>query len=74
MVEIAKALKLDCKLTTIYSRHTFSKQMKRSCASTEFIKEAPGHADKNKTENYLDSFENAVKKEFAQKLLLFNTN
>lgn len=45
--------------------------MKRSGASTKFIQEALGHADKKTTENYLDSFENAVKKEFAQKLSLF---
>ena len=71
MAQIAVALGMDCKLTTIYSRHTFSTQMKRSGASTEFIQEALGYADKKTTENYLDSFENAVKKEYAQKLSLF---
>ena len=71
MAHIAEALHLDRKLTTIVTRHTFSTQMKRSGASTEFIQEALGHADKKTTENYMDSFENAVKKEFAEKLSLF---
>jgi len=59
------------KATTIFTRHTYSTFMKRSGASTEFIQEALGHADKSTTENYLDSFEKDVKKEFAGKLVSF---
>lgn len=59
------------KATTIFTRHTYSTFMKRSGASTEFIQEALGHADKSTTENYLDSFEKEVKKEFAGKLISF---
>jgi len=55
----------------IVSRHSFSTQLKRSGVSTEFIQEALGHTDKKTTENYLDSFENNIKKEFARKLSAF---
>jgi integrase/recombinase XerD len=71
MAIIGKELGLARKVTTIFSRHTFSTQMKRAGASTEFIQEALGHTDKKTTENYLDSFENDLKKEFAQKLNSF---
>ncbi len=39
--------------------------MKNSGASTEYIQEALGHTVKLTTENYLDSFEKEIKKEFA---------
>ena len=71
MTKIGDRLGIDKKITTIVSRHTFSTQMKRSGASTEFIQEALGHTDKKTTENYLDSFENSVKKEFAGMLTMF---
>lgn len=70
MAEMCANLKLK-KITTIYGRHSYSTVMKRSGASTEFIQEALGHADKKTTENYLDSFENEVKKEFAAMLMAF---
>lgn len=54
--------------TTISCRHSYSTMMKRAGASTEFIQEALGHADKKTTENYLDSFEDSLKKEFSAKL------
>jgi integrase/recombinase XerD len=71
MTRIAKALGIDRKVTTIVTRHTFSTLMKRSGASTEFIQEALGHMDKKTTENYLDSFENEVKKEYSEVLTSF---
>lgn len=74
MARIGERLGIDKKLTTIVSRHSFSTQMKRAGASTEFIQEALGHADKKTTENYLDSFENAVKKEFASALTAFKND
>lgn len=73
MKEISEELGIDKKVTTIVSRHSFSTQLKRSGVSTEFIQEALGHTDKRTTENYLDSFENDVKKEFASKLLAFKS-
>jgi integrase len=71
MMKIASRLEIEKKLTTIVSRHTFSTQLKRCGASTEYIQEALGHTDKKTTENYMDSFEREVKKEFAMKLLEF---
>lgn len=71
MSNIVKQLNINKKVTNIVSRHTFSTVLKRSGASTEFIQESLGHADKKTTENYLDSFEKVVKKEFASRLTAF---
>lgn len=71
MARISEALGIDRKVTTIVTRHTFSTLLKRSGASTEFIQEALGHMDKRTTENYLDSFENEVKKEYSEVLTSF---
>ena len=71
MAKICEHLELEKKATTITTRHSFSTIMKRSGASTEFIQEALGHTDLKTTENYLDSFEKEVKKEFAGRLVAF---
>lgn len=71
MTEIGKKLGLGKKITTIVSRHSFSTQLKRSGVSTEFIQDALGHMDKKTTENYLDGFEDEVKKEYASHLSAF---
>jgi len=71
MKEICKELGIEKTVTTIVSRHSFSTQLKRSGVSTEFIQEALGHTDKRTTENYLNSFENEVKKQYAQNLMAF---
>ena len=71
MVKICEKLGIDKKATTIVTRHSFSTIMKNSGASTEFIQEALGHTDKRTTENYLDSFEKEIKKDFAAKLVPF---
>ncbi len=73
MKHILKNLGIDKKGTTYVARHTFSTVLKRSGASTEYIQEALGHSDIKTTENYLDSFEKEVKKEFAQRLTSFKT-
>jgi integrase/recombinase XerD len=69
--EICEELGIEKSITTVVSRHTFSTQLKRAGVSTEFIQEALGHTDKRTTENYLDSFENEVKKQYAQNLEAF---
>lgn len=66
---IAESLGISKKVTTYTARHSFSTVLKRAGASTELIKESLGHSSMQTTENYLDSFENEVKKEFAKKLL-----
>jgi integrase/recombinase XerD len=71
MAKICDKPYIDKKATTIVSRHSFSTIMKNSGASTEFIQEALGHADKKTTESYLDSFEKEIKKEFSNKLSAF---
>lgn len=71
MKRILKNLGIEKKATTYVARHTFSTVLKRSGASTEYIQESLGHADKSTTENYLDSFPKEVKKEFAGKLISF---
>lgn len=71
MTEIGKKLGLEKKITTIVSRHSFSTQLKRSGVSTEFIQDALGHMDKKTTENYLDSFEQDIKKKFSFHLTAF---
>ncbi len=64
-------LGIEKKVTTYVARHTFSTVLKRSGTSTEFIQEALGHTNMKTTENYLDSFEKEMKKEYASKLLSF---
>jgi integrase/recombinase XerD len=71
MKRILQNLGINKKATTYVARHTFSTVLKRSGASKEFIQEALGHADSKTTENYLDSFERDLTKEFANKLLAF---
>lgn len=68
---IVKKLGIDKKPTTYVARHTFSTVLKRSGASTEYIQEALGHTNIKTTENYPDSFEKEVKKEFALRLTSF---
>lgn len=71
MRKIKTKLGIEKKITTYVARHTFSTVLKRSSVSTEFIQESLGHTDIRTTENYLDSFEKDVKREFASKLTAF---
>lgn len=73
MAQIGEDLGINKKITTIVTRHSFSTQLKRSGVSTEYIQEALGHTNKKTTENYLDSFEKEIKKEYARKLTSFKT-
>jgi integrase/recombinase XerD len=71
MAQIAIELKIEKKITTIVTRHSFSTQLKRSGVSTEYIQEALGHSNIKTTENYLDSFGKEIKKEHAGRLTSF---
>jgi integrase/recombinase XerD len=64
-------LGIDKKATTYVAWHTFSTVLKRSGASTEFIKEALGHTDIKTNESYLDSFDRETKRELASRLSAF---
>jgi integrase/recombinase XerD len=65
---IQKELGITQKIGTYAARHTFSTILKRKGVSTEFIKESLGHSSIVTTENYLDSFTDDVKLEYAQLL------
>ena len=73
MGNIRKSLNISKPITTYVARHTFSTVLKRSGVSTEFIQESLGHTDIRTTENYLDSFERTMKKEFISKLSAFKS-
>ncbi|NJN28698.1 MAG: tyrosine-type recombinase/integrase [Cyclobacteriaceae bacterium] len=68
---IAKKCGVEKKVTTYTARHSFSTVLKRSGVSIEFISESLGHADLKTTENYLDSFEESVKREIYTNLVDF---
>jgi site-specific recombinase XerD len=74
LFRIGERLKIEKKITTIVSRHSFSTQLKRSGATTEYIQEALGHTDKKTTESYLDSFGKEIKKQYADMLVSFKKN
>lgn len=71
MREIVGNLGIEKKATTYVARHTFSTILKRSGASTEYIKEALGHLRLETTEGYLGSFETETTKEMSTRLLAF---
>lgn len=71
MRNVVKALGIKKKAGNMEGRHTTATTLKRSGATTEFIQETLGHHNKATTENYMDSFENEIKKQFAQKLTQF---
>jgi integrase len=68
MKEVGSEIGFDGNMNTYAARHSHSTILKRSGASTELIKENLGHASVLTTENYLDDFEDEVKKEYARKL------
>lgn len=68
MESIRLALKIEQKIGTYSARHSFSTVLKRKGVSTEFIKESLGHSSLITTENYLDSFTDDVKLEYANLL------
>ncbi len=72
MGRIAKKCGIENKVTTYTARHSFSTVLKRSGASIELISESLGHADLRTTENYLDSFEDSVKRELYANLVKFD--
>lgn len=68
---IRQELEIEQKIGTYSARHSFSTILKRKGVSTEFIKEALGHSSMVTTENYLDSFTDDVKLEYANLLTDF---
>lgn len=68
MEVIRKELKIEQKIGTYTARHSFSTVLKRKGIPTEFIKESLGHSSLVTTENYLDSFTDDVKLQYANLL------
>lgn len=73
MKKIAKVIGITSNVTTYVARHSFATVLKRSGASTEFISESFAHSTLKTTANYLGSFENDVKREWAEKLANYDT-
>ncbi|GAB3767118.1 phage integrase SAM-like domain-containing protein [Spirosoma pomorum] len=68
---IASSVGVEKDVTTYTARHSFATILKRSGASAEFISESLGHQNVGTTRNYLDSFEDEVKLEYANALISF---
>lgn len=65
--------KLEMSPVTSYgARHSFATALKRSGASVEFIAESLGHKNQQTTMNYLGSFEDDQKRQFAIKIAQFD--
>jgi integrase len=59
--KIMKDLGIEKNISLRKSRHSLANSLKNSGASTEFIQETLGHADKETTENYLSEFEDHLR-------------
>ena len=68
MTDIGNDLNITTPLLTYAARHTHATVLKRKGASTEIIRENLGHASVATTEQYMDSFTDDVKKEYANLL------
>jgi integrase/recombinase XerD len=71
MKNICKQLGINKNVTTYYSRHTAASMMKKSGHSVEEIREALGHKNTITTQKYLDSFDDATKRDLAKALTQF---
>ncbi len=71
MKRIGVQLGISKPVTTYTARHSFSTVLKRSGVSIEYISESLGHSSLQTTENYLDSFEDDVKRKYADLLTNF---
>jgi integrase/recombinase XerD len=69
---IAAELEIEKDVSSYTARHSYSTVLKRAGVSTAFISEALGHKDEKTTQNYLDSFEDDVKIQYASLLTAFN--
>jgi len=73
MAKVRKKLEIEKAVTTYVARHTFSTILKKAGVSTEYISEALGHKSLQTTKHYLDSFERDIKRQYADKLLAFQS-
>ena len=68
---IGEEVALSKKPNNMACRHSYATHSKQSGATTEYIKEALGHASLTTTEIYLGDYGQEVKKEFSGRLLAF---
>ncbi len=68
---VALAVGIDQHLTTYNARHSFATVLKLSNAPISYISEALGHKDLKTTENYLSSFDDATRDQYAAALTDF---
>jgi len=68
---VAAAVGIEKNVSTYTARHSFSTVLKRAGAPIELISESLGHSNLKTTENYLDSFEDNVKRQFTAQLTAF---
>ncbi len=68
---MAVELAISKPVTTYTARHSFATVLKRSGAPNAFIGESLGHSSSRTTESYLDSFEDDMKRDYANVLLNF---
>ncbi len=68
---IADNIGLNYKLTTYTARHSYATLLKRSGVPLAYISDSLGHKDLKTTENYLDGFEDSVKKQYSSLLTNF---
>jgi integrase/recombinase XerD len=71
MQRIAQNLEIKAPITTYTARHSYATKLKRSGASSDFIRESLGHKSLSTTEKYLASFDMDTKRSFQSELLNF---
>jgi len=72
MDKIAKSLKITRKVRCSTARHSCATILKRSGANNKIIGEKLGHHSDATTERYLDSFDDKIKRQWAEVLTNFN--
>jgi len=68
---IAKTIGIEMVVTSYAARHSFATRLRNMGGSDEFIAESLGHAETRTTKAYLNSFEDELKSQFANKLYEF---
>lgn len=72
MARLLKLVGIDKPVTTYWARHSYATVAIQNGAHIAFISDSLGHADVKTTEIYIGSFEESVKKDFADKLMDFD--
>ncbi|GEO03374.1 integrase [Adhaeribacter aerolatus] len=70
---IGATIGIEGNISTYTARHSYATVLKRAGVSTAFISESLGHGTERTTQNYLDSFEDEVKREFTSYLTAFKS-